>query len=168
MLDATCGNGYDTELLTSLVGAKGRVIGMDIQEEAIVATRTRLVEAGLVDRCSLHCMSHAFVGDVLGEGTGLACAVFNLGYLPGSDKSVITRPQSSGRAHEAVIDRLSPGGVVFTTMYTGHEGGQDEAEGLLAWSRQLPPTHFSVARHEWINQKGHPPGILVITRRAKR
>ena len=35
-LDATCGNGGDTAFLCRLVGKEGRVLGFDIQPEAIV------------------------------------------------------------------------------------------------------------------------------------
>ena len=168
VMDATCGNGHDTMLLASLVGEHGRVVALDIQRQAVASTRQKLETANLLDRCSLHCLSHARVADVVPVGTLLDCAIFNLGYLPGSDKSVITQPDSSLLAHEAVVERLAPGGVLFSTIYTGHEGGQEEADRLLAWSARLPSSQFSVARHEWFNQSGKPPFILIISHRGSR
>ena len=51
VVDATCGNGGDTEFLAGLVGSEGLVIGFDIQPEAIARTRERLARAGLGERC---------------------------------------------------------------------------------------------------------------------
>ena len=44
-IDATMGNGNDTLLLSSLCGKDGHVFAFDIQEEALINTRKRLMEA---------------------------------------------------------------------------------------------------------------------------
>ena len=41
-MDATVGNGHDTVFLARLVGETGKVIGFDIQEQAIKNTTERL------------------------------------------------------------------------------------------------------------------------------
>ena len=41
-IDATCGNGHDTEFLCRTVGPAGRVLALDIQPAAIASTRARL------------------------------------------------------------------------------------------------------------------------------
>ena len=41
-IDATCGNGGDTAFLCRLSSPEGRVLGFDIQPEAIASTRARL------------------------------------------------------------------------------------------------------------------------------
>ena len=46
-IDATCGNGGDTAFLCRLSGPEGRVMGFDIQPEAITSTRARLEKQGL-------------------------------------------------------------------------------------------------------------------------
>ena len=56
-IDATCGNGGDTAFLCRLVGPEGRVLGFDIQPEAIASTRARLETQGLA--AELFCDSHA-------------------------------------------------------------------------------------------------------------
>ena len=59
-IDATCGNGGDTAFLCRLVGEGGRVLGFDIQPEAIASTRARLEQAGVpAGQYALHCDSHA-------------------------------------------------------------------------------------------------------------
>jgi len=167
VVDATAGNGHDTMLLARCVGPDGHVVAMDIQPEAVEHTRARLQDAGLLDRCTLFAMSHGALAGVLSDDILIDCAVFNLGYLPGSDKTVITRPESTLQAHRWIVERLSPGGVLFSTVYTGHEGGQEEADALLEWSMGLGGRRYSVARHEWINQEGKPPFILIIKQRSR-
>ena len=56
-IDATCGNGGDTAFLCRLAGEGGRVLGFDIQPEAIASTRQNLARKGLA--AELHCDSHA-------------------------------------------------------------------------------------------------------------
>ena len=41
-IDATMGNGYDTEFLCTLAGEEGRVLAFDIQKAAVEHTRKRL------------------------------------------------------------------------------------------------------------------------------
>src|SRR5580704_4211697 len=57
-IDATCGNGKDTLVLAKKVTA-GKVIGIDVQEEAVRRTEAFLRdELGSLDRIDLHCQSH--------------------------------------------------------------------------------------------------------------
>ena len=46
VVDATLGNGHDTLMLCELVGETGRVIGFDIQPDAVERTRERLADDG--------------------------------------------------------------------------------------------------------------------------
>ena len=43
VVDATMGNGHDTELLATLVGPEGKVYAFDIQEQAVTTTKERLL-----------------------------------------------------------------------------------------------------------------------------
>ena len=45
-IDATAGNGHDTAFLCGLVGESGKVLALDIQEQAVTNTRARLHEMG--------------------------------------------------------------------------------------------------------------------------
>jgi len=44
VVDATCGNGYDTVFLARLVGEEGKVYAFDVQSQAIETTKDRLGE----------------------------------------------------------------------------------------------------------------------------
>jgi len=166
VVDATCGNGYDTIELLKLVGAQGRVDGFDIQKQAIETTRERLSIQGKVDNVFLHHASHSTMKDILPARSSLKSVVFNLGYLPGSDKSITTNPEDSLSAHSAALDLTMPGGVIFTTVYTGHEGGKAEADRLLEWARALDSKQYSAARHQWLNPRKDAPFLLIVQRRS--
>ena len=45
-IDATAGRGHDTAFLCGLVGEEGRVLAMDIQQDAVDSTRVLLQEKG--------------------------------------------------------------------------------------------------------------------------
>ena len=67
-LDATCGNGNDTLFLCRLAGQNGRVLGMDIQPQAVDRTNRRLKEAGYdkIGRAVLY--DHARLGELVQPG----------------------------------------------------------------------------------------------------
>ena len=52
-IDATAGNGGDTEFLCKKVGETGKVYAFDVQEMAIAHTRERLEKANLSTRAKL-------------------------------------------------------------------------------------------------------------------
>lgn len=164
-VDATCGNGHDTLLLAECCGATGKVWALDIQEEAVRATRERLAQHGHAEGIEVHCGSHTDWESLPGASGPLSCVVFNLGYLPGSDKQITTQADATVLAHERFLSHLAPGGALFTTVYVGHEGGPEEAAALLDWAQGLDPGQWSVARHAWINQPESAPFILIIQRR---
>lgn len=136
-IDATAGNGHDTLFLAERVGDSGRVIAFDIQAEAIASSQTRLDAAGLSKRVSLIQGSHATLADHVPPGMASAI-VFNLGYLPGGDHSVITRSDETLRALEQSLIALRQGGLLAIVCYPGHPGGDLESEDVAAWSASLP------------------------------
>lgn len=48
---------------------------------------------------------------------------FNLGYLPGGDKTLITEPHTTLKALNVAKDILTPGGLISLVVYVGHPGG---------------------------------------------
>ena len=49
-IDATMGNGYDTQFLCEMAGETGKVWAFDIQEQALKATKERLESMGFWQR----------------------------------------------------------------------------------------------------------------------
>jgi hypothetical protein len=138
-VDATAGNGHDTLFLAGLVGPGGRVAAVDAQAEAVTATRQRLAAAALSGRVLLHQGRHEELGDsVPGDWAGAVRGVlFNLGYLPGSDKALVTRPATTRAALAAALALLAPGGRLAVVAYPGHPGGADEAAAVATWAGEM-------------------------------
>ena len=137
-LDGTAGKGRDTACLAQAVGSAGHVHAFDIQPAALDATRALCLREGLLDRVSLHLRSHAEIDEALpAEHRGrLGVAIFNLGYLPGGDQAVITRPDSTAVALRAAHAALRPDGRLICVVYPGHPGGEEEAGGVRAFGRE--------------------------------
>ena len=137
-VDATCGNGGDTAFLCRLIAPEGRVLGFDIQPEAIASTRARLEQAGVpAGQYALHCDSHAHLLQYVQPGTADA-VMFNFGWLPGADHGVFSHAQSSIPALEAALEALRPGGVLSAILYSGKVIGSDEKTEILQWMRSRP------------------------------
>lgn len=80
VIDATMGNGYDTVYLGNLVGESGKVYAFDVQEEAILSTKKKVVRDNMEDRIELILDGHENLDKYIKED--VSCVVFNLGYLP--------------------------------------------------------------------------------------
>ncbi|PKM83992.1 MAG: SAM-dependent methyltransferase, partial [Firmicutes bacterium HGW-Firmicutes-13] len=92
-VDATAGNGYDTVFLAKLVGEKGKVFSFDIQDQAIAKTKENLLKNELLDRVQLIQDGHENMTSYVNDR--ISAVMFNLGYLPGSDHQVVTKPQTT-------------------------------------------------------------------------
>lgn len=168
-IDATVGNGHDTLLLAEFVGEEGRVIGIDRQAEAIRATRRRIKDAGILGRVDLRLGDHgALLGEIENEGfVGKVKAIlFNLGYLPGGNKSITTQIPSTLRALSSSANLLTEGGCLFVTAYRGHPGGAEEARSVEAWMRGLSEGLWRVCSEEPEQRGNAVPPILWIAERV--
>lgn len=164
VIDATVGNGHDALFLTSLVSGRGKVIGFDIQEQAIVSASKRLVDAKVpMDEVELHQKSHAEMRQVIGDELvgKVACVMFNLGYLPGADKSIITQLESTLSALQQATAYLKPGGLLSVMCYPGHAGGDNEAAEVRKWMLALPQKDFSVSHYVRTEHRETTPFLLV-------
>lgn len=162
VIDATVGNGNDTVLLATLVGKTGRVIGFDIQEKAIQKTQEKLLLTGLTEQVQLHQESHAKAATFLKENEQLGGAVFNLGYLPGGDKSITTEKDSTIESISTLLPRLRKGSLLVIVVYSGHPEGNEEKDALLNYVRELDQKLFSVLKYQFLNQRNNPPFVLAI------
>ena len=155
VVDATMGNGHDTLFLARL--AK-KVYAFDIQEQAIEQTTKRLAEAKL-DNVELFLTGHENVDQYV---ESIKAAIFNLGYLPSADKTVITQPHTTIQALEKLCQRLVTGGRIAIMIYYGHTGGDVERDAVLDFVSQLPQQEFTVALYKTINQINQPPFLVMI------
>ena len=92
-----------------------------------------------------------------------ACArlvVFNCGYLPGADKSVVTDATTTVRALREAERVVCAGGTVSVTLYPGHEEGMREEAAVLAHATdELVQDRWSVYHHVWLNQRNKRTGL---------
>ncbi|MBP2623392.1 tRNA (mnm(5)s(2)U34)-methyltransferase [Streptococcus oricebi] len=161
VVDATMGNGHDTLFLAGLAKT---VYAFDIQEEALIKTEKRLEEAGLTN-AQLILAGHEKVDQYVTEP--IRAAIFNLGYLPAADKSIITQPTTTLEALTKLCQVLSLGGRIGVMVYYGHEGGQEEKEAVLDFVSSLPQQEFTVAIYQTINQINRPPFLILIEKLKK-
>jgi predicted methyltransferase len=166
-IDATAGNGYDTQLLAEKVGTEGTVIAIDIQGRALEATRAKLAAAQLTERAIFHCADHAIQLEVLlaTHSSTVAAIVFNLGYLPGSDKSIQTESTNTQKALDAAYQLLRKGGLLCVTAYRGHPGGMEEAQAVAEWMQAQKAIGHQVESHQ-PPASNNPPILWVLTKRS--
>ena len=166
VIDATCGNGNDTGFLARLVGEFGRVLALDIQKDAVEATELELEERGLKEQVELRQADHSnILSLVKSEERRPKAIVFNLGYLPGGDKSVVTEAVNTLPALIDSLELLGNGGVLVVTAYPGHEEGLKERQEIEAWAEKLEYKAFLVGHYRFINQEENPPEVFVIEKR---
>ena len=155
VVDATMGNGHDTLFLAKL--AK-QVYAFDIQEQALEKTSQRIQEAGLTN-VDLILQGHETVDQFVTE---VKAAIFNLGYLPSADKSIITQPQTTLEALEKLCRMLVKGGRIAIMIYYGHEGGDIERDAVLDFVSQLPQQEYTATIYRTLNQINNPPFLVMI------
>ena len=159
-VDATAGNGHDTLFLTQLVGDDGFVYAFDVQKQAVDATLHRLLDNALEHRALVLKDGHENVAKYVNKP--VAGAIFNLGYLPGSDHEVITRPNTTIQALESLLKLLKVGGIIVLVIYHGHEGGKEERDEVIRFVSELPQKYIHVLRYEFLNQKNDPPFVIAL------
>jgi len=155
VVDATMGNGHDTLFLAKI--AK-QVYAFDIQEQALEKTSQRIQEAGL-SNVDLILQGHETVDQFVTE---VKAAIFNLGYLPSADKSIITQPQTTLEALDKLCQLLVKGGRIAIMIYYGHEGGDIERDAVLDFVSQLPQQEYTATIYRTLNQINNPPFLVMI------
>lgn len=165
VVDGTLGNGHDTLFLADLVGSEGHVYGFDVQGQAVETSRQKLIEAGLLSQTTLLHQGHETVGAVFEAVDVVKAAVFNLGYLPKSDKSIITQKETTITALEGLLPKLAVGGRIIVVIYYGHDGGPEEKTGVLDFVKAIPQQTYNVLSYQFINQQNNPPILIAIERK---
>ena len=160
VIDATLGNGHDTVMLSELVGPSGKVYGFDIQADAVERTSALLTEHGLRERCELYAKGHQHIADHV--HVAVKAAVFNLGWLPGGDKSITTLWETTQVAISAALALLVKGGVCTICAYPGHAEGDRERFALMDCLATLRPQEYNVLHHRFLNAGPGAPECFVI------
>lgn len=133
-IDATLGNGFDALFLSHLINPNGKIFGFDVQQMALDSSKKLFTEKN--PNCNFEffkvghedmekCLSTALIGKI-------GCVFFNLGWLPRSDKSIATKPNTTLTALESSIKMIDKeNGYISVLCYRGHEGGTEEYSAVL-------------------------------------
>lgn len=151
-IDATCGNGHDTLFLC---GIADRVIGLDIQPQAVENTNVRLAKAGCTNGKAI-LENHANLSRLAEPGT-VDCIMFNFGWLPGAEHHTYSTDSTSIPALEIALALLRRGGVLSAVLYSGKVIGSSEKQAILAWLRELPLTQYTVIVCDYANYADTAP-----------
>ena len=154
VIDATLGNGYDTLFLAKLLKGDGQLIGYDIQKNAIENTLALLKKN--LQKEELECITLKHASHEFFEVPFAKLIVYNLGYLPGGDKTITTHAETTLNSIKDACRILQEGGAVSVMCYVGHEEGAEEYEKLFTYFSSLPPEKFLVCHHQWINREKAP------------
>lgn len=163
VIDATCGNGHDLLFLAQLAlkSESGWIFGLDIQPESIKKTQELLAKnlsQAELQRIFLLLQSHATF-PVIPQLAALV--VYNLGYLPGGNKQITTKVNTTLQSLTNALSLLKAGGVISITCYPGHPEGALEEHEILLFCKGLDPKEWSVAQHRWVNRQSSPSVIMI-------
>ncbi len=161
-VDFTMGNGHDTEFLSKTVGESGHVYAFDIQAQAVESTRKNLLAAGCPENYTLIHDSHHNVKNYVKEP--IKAGMFNLGYLPGGDKSITTMRTTTLPAIEAAVSLLGKDAILLIAVYPGHEEGELEGKEVTEYLSSLSRFQVCVTKVQIINSPTSPFFMMVETK----
>lgn len=178
VVDLTAGRGQDCLALWQMIGSTGQLIAFDVQDRALNETGSRLSAAGACVRsqssgaavlvrqpgADLVLACHSLYAQIVPEP--VAAIIANLGYLPGGDHHIITRPETTVAALSQAADSLRKGGRMAVVVYSGHPGGEAEAEVVASFFAGLDFEMFEVI-HLQVSNRHQAPSLFVAERRAE-
>jgi hypothetical protein len=165
VIDATCGNGHDTLFLAklALTSQSGLLFAFDIQIQALSNTQKLLqaeLPSGVYSRIRMVQGCHSLFTEEISPKS-VKLVAYNLGYLPGGDKSQTTKTkttlQSIAKAQELIADE----GLISITCYPGHIEGKVEEDAVLSYAATLDPREWNCTHHRWLNRKNSPSLLFI-------
>ena len=164
-VDATCGNGKDLLVLAQAVVdsnnlISGQVYALDLQPQALENAQNYIASQNptLLNCIQWFSQCHSQF-PVMSKAPKLV--VYNLGFLPGSDKTLTTLWPTTYLSITNACKLIAVGGVISVSVYTGHFQGLEESENLMKFVASLNPREWSVSCHSWPNRV-HCPYLLLL------
>lgn len=157
VVDATLGAGHDTFALAKILSGQGKITAYDIQNEALERSQKLFEELTKHERSviTLKQMSHSPIVE-----NDLALVVYNLGYLPGGDKSLTTRVETTLSSVKSALKALNEQGMLDIMCYPGHPEGAREEAALIDFFEKLEKT-WEVSYRRLLNRTKAPSRIIV-------
>ncbi|XP_065864948.1 tRNA (mnm(5)s(2)U34)-methyltransferase, chloroplastic [Euphorbia lathyris] len=170
VIDATCGNGYDTVAMLKMVADEsfqGRVYSLDIQRDALESASLLLDENVTPEEkqlVNLVSICHSRMEEIVPKDSPIRLVAFNLGYLPGGDKAMTTLSETTVLALEAAKRILLPGGLISLVVYVGHLGGREELESVENFASELPVDEWICSKFQMLNRPVAPVLVFLFKR----
>jgi 16S rRNA C1402 N4-methylase RsmH len=150
-VDATLGNGYDTDYLSSKFN---QVYSFDIQKNTIDNYKLKAI-----DNVVLINDSHEYLDKYILNKVDFI--IYNLGFLPGGDKSITTRSSSTIKSLHSALQILASGGIVCICIYSGHSEGREEKSAIEELVCNLEKSEYGVMRHTIMNRISAPELVVI-------
>ncbi len=161
-VDFTMGNGHDTEFLSRTVGESGRVYAFDIQADAVASTAKNLKEWGAPENYTLICDSHHNAKNYVKEP--FKAGMFNLGWLPGGNKSITTLRETTLPALASAIELMDRDAVLTVAVYPGHEEGTLEGIEVEEYFSSLSRFKVCCTKIKIVNSPTSPFFFVIETK----
>ncbi|MDG5469591.1 class I SAM-dependent methyltransferase [Deltaproteobacteria bacterium IMCC39524] len=174
VVDLTAGTGQDTHVLAEAVGSEGQVVAFDLQSEALEQTTQRLQQHDFIVKSVpddteiprafgvyLVHACHSSLNKIITHP--VKAIIANLGYMPGGDKALVTRSDSTLAALSQSLELLIPGGRLAVTVYPAHPGGEEEGRAVYDFFCSLPRESWLVLSLRAAN-RSEAPFLLVAER----
>lgn len=142
-VDATLGGGRDALFMTRFLDEVGdkngngnknkKIFGFDVQKAAVERSRALFEENGLSDIAEFFEVGHERMLEFIPpEFFGkIGCVFFNLGWLPDSDKTRITKPETTLAALGCALRIIDKNRAFLSVAsYRGHAGGAEEFDAV--------------------------------------
>lgn len=142
-VDATLGGGRDALFMTRFLDEVGdkngngnknkKIFGFDVQKAAVERSRALFGENGLSDIAEFFEVGHERMLEFIPpEFFGkIGCVFFNLGWLPDSDKTRITKPETTLAALKCALRIIDKNRAFLSVAsYRGHAGGAEEFDAV--------------------------------------
>ena len=152
-VDATCGNGFDTQFLAELGFIK--VVGFDIQKAAIEACAQQIKHKTVELVLAGHQTMERYID------AEVDCVMFNFGYLPSGDKTLTTNADNSVDAILAATRLLSNNGLISLMCYPGHPSGALETQSIQECLTSLKE-QWVVETHLAVSPKPSAPILYIL------
>ncbi|XP_050935280.1 uncharacterized protein LOC103496382 isoform X3 [Cucumis melo] len=169
VVDATCGNGFDTLAMVKMVAdesGSARVYAMDVQNEALESTSALLDESLSEKEFLVLCRRNLL--NSLPFATAEWRMSFQriplLGYLPGGNKAITTKSETTLQALKAAHKILKPRGLISLVVYVGHPGGLEELETIENFSSDLAVENWICCKLQMLNRPLAPVPVFLFKR----
>ncbi len=153
-VDMTAGNGYDTKKILDILKPR-KMYCFDVQEDAKNNTLARVG-----NRINFILDSHANIDSYITDSIDIA--IYNLGYLPGSNHSITTTYSEVIKSLKATLTLLSENGYILITIYPGHDEGYKEKVEVENFLRSISQKEYTIIKYDFINQINNPPYVISI------